>query len=95
MLGFVARKCELLSLNTCKTLSVSLVSSILEYASVLWSPDRQNSSDTVKTAKYKFLQFAAYKPNINIKNCHKIDVRKHSELDSLVRRKVVADVWFL
>lgn len=59
MLGFIIRfSKEFQDPYTLKTLYVSFVRSHLEYASVIWSPYYQNSSDRIESIQKKFLIFA-------------------------------------
>ena len=97
-LGFINRNSTLFRLpNTYRTLYMSLVRPILEYASPVWSPYTQGNIDDLETIQHKFLRRFMYKSNLplhpfNHDYTHALLV---SELVPLNHRRILNDLLFL
>ena len=61
MLGFILRSCKGFNIQTLKILYCALVRSILDYASVLWSPYYQVHVDHLEKVQNRFLRSIAYR----------------------------------
>lgn len=92
MIGFIRRQSnEFSDPYTLKTLYVSLVRSILEYASVVWSPNYQMHINRIESVQKVFTRFALRKLNWQSDlppyevRCKLIDIQKLS-----VRRKILS-----
>lgn len=61
MLGFITRNCRYFSVESTRLVYCSLVRSILEYGSVVWSPFAQVHSDSLEKVQHKFLRVCAFR----------------------------------
>uniref|UniRef100_A0A6P7H032 Uncharacterized protein LOC114348636 n=1 Tax=Diabrotica virgifera virgifera TaxID=50390 RepID=A0A6P7H032_DIAVI len=61
VLGYILLSCDDLSLNTIKAVYSSLVISILEFSSIVWSPFYNVHVVCLERVQNKFLRFAAYR----------------------------------
>ena len=82
---------------TLRTLYFSLVIPLLEYASVIWSPNLVKHRTLLERVQHKYLRFAAYKTGcpMSYTNHDYNQIMDRLKIDSLHKRRVVADLTFL
>lgn len=92
-LGFLKRNCSEFQNITClKTLYISLVRSILEYGSIIWSPYVQSDINKIESIQHRFLNFISYKiKNNEIKHKELLENLKMHPL--LCRRNCLDVLW--
>jgi len=102
MLGLVTRNSTDLSLNSLKLLYCSLVRSLLEYASVVWSPYHQIHIAALESVQKKFLRVVAWRFNIDIhtdtQNLYYINyepVLSRLAVHTLESRRAQSSIYFL
>ncbi|KAL3276296.1 hypothetical protein HHI36_024194 [Cryptolaemus montrouzieri] len=94
-LGFVLRHSREFSPGTLKLLYCSLVRSILEYDSVIWSPFYPGDIEFLEKIQRKFLRHFAFRSLIWSLNLDLDLVRNMFNLDYLAHRRQVFDLCFL
>ena len=82
---------------TLRTLYFSLVLPLLEYASVIWSPNLVKHRMLLERVQHKFLRFAAFKTGcpMSYSNHDYTQIMDRLKIDSLHKRRLVADLTFL
>jgi ribonucleases P/MRP protein subunit RPP40 len=95
VLGFVQRSSVDLSLSTFKLLYCSLVRSILEYSSVVWSPSYLNQIESLERVQNRFLRVAAYRSGYQLGQYSYDSMRRELGLQSLEDRRTELDLRFM
>lgn len=92
MLGFIKRCCQDFSnIEAIKTLYCSLVRSLLEYASSVWSPHYNVHIMGLEKIQKKVLRFIGFKLNL-LQNPQYDDLYQISKLDALEVRRQIHDL---
>ncbi|CAI6354263.1 unnamed protein product [Macrosiphum euphorbiae] len=95
-LGFIRRNASNFDqANFLVTLYTSLVRSILEYASVLWSPYTQKDIQRIERVQNRFFEFAGYVLKITHTPHDYSSVSKFLNLSNLEIRRNMLDIRFL
>lgn len=96
LLGFICRSLKDFSnINCFKTLYCSLIRSVLEYASVVWTPYYDKHIDRIERIQKKFLRIIAHKMNIPYDEINYSDLQQLLNLSPLKNRRIYLDVCFL
>ena len=95
LLGFVIRNTKYFSTQATKMVYCSLVRSVLEYCSVVWSPFFQIHSDSLEAVQHKFLRVCAFRNNDRIVNHDYSNMEKHLNLVPLSIRRDLLGLLFL
>jgi len=94
MLGFIMRTCKFFTNSRCITsLYFSFVSSLLNYASVVWAPTYAVHSDRIESVQKKFLRFLCCKTHVEYKS--HTAACKHFNILPLKSRRLLNDMIFL
>lgn len=91
-LGFIQRNSTDLSTTSLKILFCSLVRSILEYNSVIWSPNYEIHKYEIERVQRKFLRCCAYKEGILIENHDYAEISSFLNLKTLEHRRSELDL---
>lgn len=96
MLGFVLRNSrDFSNVATLKTLYFAYVRSVLEYASVVWSPHYKYQIKSLEAIQHKFLRTIAFKTNYRITDHNYKDIEKTHNIPCLEARRQIYDLVFL
>ena len=95
VLGFVQRLSAELSLNTFRILYCALVRPILEYCSVIWSPNYRVHIDAIERIQRRFLRVSAFKMGLVREQYSYNDILSALRLKSLESRRFIIDMIFL
>lgn len=96
MLGFVFRNSrEFSNVTTLKTLFFAYVRSVLEYASVVWSPHYKYQIKSLEAVQHKFLRLIAFKTKFLILNHDYKEIEKEFNILNLETRRQFYDLIFL
>lgn len=96
LLGFVNRSTKLFSNTRCMIiLYTSLVRSILEYCSVIWSPSYQVHIHRIEGVQKKFIRQLCFRGGIDYESVSYNYLLQHFSLPPLVQRRSFVDVMFV
>lgn len=96
VLGYVKRhSSQFKDLDSFKLLYCTLIRSILEYGSTIWSPYTKSNIDFIERVQNRFLNFIAFKFNITIDQDDLTPVRSLLNLPTLAARRELADIYFI
>lgn len=96
LLGFMKRSLsEFDNVRCFKDIFCSLVRSILEYATIIWSPYYKCHKDLIEKVQQKFLRFVAYKLGIPLEDINYNQISTLLGLPTLENRRVLLDLIFL
>lgn len=95
VLGFIKRLSIGFSIFTFKRLYCSLVRSILEYGSVVWSPNYRVHIETIERIQHRFLRTTAFRMGIFRENYVYDDNLLLLRMTTLESRRFVGDICFL
>uniref|UniRef100_A0A6P7GZS4 Uncharacterized protein LOC114344328 n=1 Tax=Diabrotica virgifera virgifera TaxID=50390 RepID=A0A6P7GZS4_DIAVI len=95
MLGFILRNCNQFSVQTLKMLYFSLVRSVLEYGSLIWSPSYNSDIYSIERVQNKFLRVCAYKIGFIRQQYTYDDILSILNISPLHHRRCQADLCFL
>ena len=96
VLGFVLRNGRGFSVETCKSLYMALVVSLLEYGSMIWSPYYMNSCLALERVQNKFVRYCLFKLNIGIPQDHMYDnALQILNMKTLKQRRLYRDLTFV
>jgi hypothetical protein len=98
MLGFILRAGKFFkNATTFKTLYTSLVRSHLEYASTIWCPHTNQQILEIEKIQHRFLRFlsAKFHGRKSDENCDYAETQRKLNLDSLEKRRTLADIKFI
>jgi len=96
MLGFINRNTQKFkNPTTIKTIYCSLVRSVLEYASLIWSQSLSSHIHDLDNIQFKFLKRIARMKNIPISKNSFTPVQKLVNIDSLQLRRQLFDIMFV
>lgn len=95
MLGFIIRNCRYFSVESTRLVYCSLVRSILEYGSIVWSPFYQVHSDSLERVQHKFLRVCAFRDHHRIADHDYGDIERQLSLPSLCKRRNMFGSIFL
>lgn len=95
-LGMILRTSKSgLSIQAMRTLYVSLVRPIVEYGSSIWSPYQQNQIHRIENIQVRFLRSIGLKMGFEYLTAPVNDIASMLQLDSLEKRRKMADLTFL
>jgi hypothetical protein len=95
-LGFILRTVGCFNnLGTIKLLYYTLVRSILEYASPIWTPHFQVHVNNIERVQRKFLRFINYKLGIPRSNLDYRFLLETMNMEELAKRRITSDLIFL
>lgn len=95
MLGFLHRTTkEFNDINSIKVLYISLVRSILEYCSPVWSPNYSLQKNLIERIQYKFCRMLFYKFGVDVNQTNYHDLLSVINLETLEARRRKADLIF-
>nr|CAH7715255.1 unnamed protein product [Callosobruchus chinensis] len=94
ILGFVQRNSKDFSVFAFQLLYCSLVRSILEYNSVIWSPHNVGAADSLERVQKKFLRTCAFKMG-NYANYDYDQLMSAINISTLCHRRMEFDLMFL
>ncbi|KAI5751055.1 hypothetical protein M8J77_003777 [Diaphorina citri] len=96
MLGFITRNTKDFSnVSTLRTLYFAYVRSVLEYCSVVWSPQYQVHIKSLESIQHKFLRLIAFKSNTRIENHDYAEIESANNIMALETRRQINDLVFL
>jgi len=96
MLGFINRNTNDFNYITClKTLYYSLVRSILEFGSLIWSSDYSTYKSDLDNLQFKFLKRIAHVICYNLSHCSVKHLQDSIEVHYLEVRRNLADIMFI
>lgn len=95
LIGFISRNCKDLSVNTSRLIYCTLIRSILEYASIVWSPYQGIYIDAIERVQNKFLRICAFKLNYTIENHDYQVIRNQLGLKCLTDRRQMFDLCYI
>lgn len=96
-LGYILRNCQSFSIETVKTVYMSLVVSHLEYASIIWSPLYVIHQTLIERVQNRFLRFCAYKLNYNVTelNHEYSGILNDLQMPTLKNRRTYLELCFI
>lgn len=95
-LGFIIRTIkDFDSLEVIKIVYLSLVRSLLEFNSIIWSPYYQIHIRNIERVQHKFLRFINFKLHIPIQHINYTSLLNTLKLHSLENRRKIIDLTFL
>lgn len=96
LLGFIRRSLsDLDNVNCFKSVYCSLVRSVLEYSSSVWSPFYKCHIDNLERVQKRFLRFIAFKLKIPSEHIVYLDLMKVLNIPTLENRREMLDLVFL
>lgn len=95
VLGFIKRLSVGFSIFTFKRLFCALVRPILEYCSVIWSPNYRVHIETIERIQRRFLRTAAFRLGLSREDYVYDDILSLLNMKTLESRRSVADICFL
>ena len=96
LLGFLKRSlADFSNIDCFKNVYCSLVRSVLEYSSSIWSPFYKCYIDNFEKIQKKFLRFVAYKLKIPAEQIVYLDILKLLNIPTLENRRIMLDLIFL
>ena len=98
MLGFITRNCSSMNnIDSIKLIFTSFVRSILEYASIVWSPYYDCYIESLESVQRKFLKFLFWKKHKRYppRGYSQIELCSEFNVPSLELRRKFSDVKFL
>ena len=95
MWGFIRRTCGFFNVHVLKILYVSLVRSILEYSSTVWSPYYNCDVKNLERVQNHFLRHIEFKMGLVHTVGEYSNILQILNLQSLEKRRVVSDLYFL
>ncbi|KAL1448394.1 hypothetical protein WDU94_005586, partial [Cyamophila willieti] len=95
MLGFIQRHSkEFSSVTTLKVLYFAYVRSVLEYASVVWSPNYNFQIKLLESVQHRFLKFLAFKTHYVIPNHDYKEIENLHQIANLEYRRQINNMMF-
>ena len=95
LLGFVTRNCTKFSVNATRLVYCSLVRSILEYCSVVWSPYYCGHIDTLERIQHRFLRHCAFRLHCVIVDHNYGPLEQQLALPQLRKRRDISGAIFV
>uniref|UniRef100_A0A6P7FIH9 Uncharacterized protein LOC114328385 n=1 Tax=Diabrotica virgifera virgifera TaxID=50390 RepID=A0A6P7FIH9_DIAVI len=96
MLGFIIRTSRCLhNINSIRLIYISLVRSVLEYCSVVWSPTYEVHIAKLEKVQNKFIRYLSFKLHKPLSDHSYSEIRNELNLPRLSSRRMYADVLFL
>lgn len=96
LLGFIKRSLsDFNNINCFKNVYCSLVRSVLEYSSSVWSPFYKCHIDNIERVQKKFLRFIAFKLKIPSQDIVYFEILKLLNIPTLENRREILDLFFL
>lgn len=93
--GLIIRHCKTFSVYCTKILFCSLVRSVLEYASVIWSPHFAGDIQIIEKVQNRFLRFTEWKLNIkHVYGSYRF-ILVHLNMIPLQQRRIFNDLFTL
>ena len=96
MLGFIQRSCNTFSnIDSLRSLNIANVRSLLEYASVVWSPWQKQQQNSIERVQIKFIKFICFKTKHPYDRGNYEVLCQYFNLSPLHRRRQFSDAIFL
>ena len=93
--GFIARSCANFDVKVQRTLYISLVRSVLEFAAPVWSPYYQYNIDCLERIQKRFLRFIEFKMGLVHVRGEYSNILSTMELQTLQKRRIFIDLCTL
>lgn len=92
-LGFITRNSQDLSIAAFRVLYLTLIRSVMSYASIVWSPYYANHIFSLEKVQNKFLRTCAWR--LNLRDASLLELRSRLNITSLEDYRTRCDVVFL